>query len=105
MFDRATTEETWSLPTNSWPVTLTFMSSVKKRRRGTSKISSKHQITIPTEALRNAGLEVGDRVVAHADGAGRVILEREHDVVDELAGVLTGAYNRDELDDLRSEWD
>ena len=81
------------------------MANVKKRRRGASKISSKHQITIPTEALRNAGLEVGDRVIAHADGAGRVILERERDVVNELAGSLTGVYERDELDDLRSEWD
>ena len=83
---------------------LTFMPNVKKLRRRASKISSKHQITIPVEALRNAGLEVGDRVVAHADGAGRVILEREHDVVNELAGALTGVYKRNELDTLRSEW-
>ena len=48
---------------------------------------------------------MGDRVVARAEGAGRVILEREHDVVDELAGALTGVYRRDELDDLRSAWD
>ena len=81
------------------------MADVKHRRRGTSRISSKHQITIPAEALRNAGLEVGDRVVAHADGAGRVVLEREHDVIDEYAGALTGVYRTDELDELRSEWD
>ncbi len=81
------------------------MSEVKKRRRGTSKISSKHQITIPTEALRAAGLEVGDRLTARSDGAGRVIFEREHDVIGEFAGALTGAYERNELDDLRSEWD
>ena len=81
------------------------MSTVKKRRRGASKVSSKHQSTIPVEALRNAGLEVGDRVFAHADGAGRVILEREGDVVAELAGALTGVFNQNELDDLRAEWD
>ena len=86
-------------------VTLTFMKEVKKRRRGASTISSKNQITIPAEALRQAGLEVGERVVAHADGAGRVILEREHDVIAEFAGALTGTYNAGELDDLRSEWD
>ena len=84
-------------------VTLTYMANVKERRRGASKISSKNQITIPADALRNAGLEVGDRVVAHADGAGRVILEREHDVVAEFAGALTGAYHCTELNDLRSE--
>ncbi|MEE9414760.1 MAG: AbrB/MazE/SpoVT family DNA-binding domain-containing protein [Acidimicrobiales bacterium] len=80
------------------------MSNVKTTRHKGAKISSKHQITIPVEALRNAGLEVGDRVVAHADGAGRVILERQHDVVNELAGALTGVYERNELDSLRSEW-
>lgn len=85
--------------------TVTNMEKVKERRRGASRISSKHQITIPADALRNAGLEVGDRVVAHADGAGRVILEREHDVVAEFAGALTGTYHSTELDDLRSEWD
>lgn len=81
------------------------MAKVKERRRGSSTISSKNQITIPADALRDAGLEVGDRVVAHADGAGRVILEREHDVVAEFAGALTGTYDSNELDDLRSEWD
>jgi AbrB family looped-hinge helix DNA binding protein len=85
--------------------TLTFMTEVKKRRRGATTISSKNQITIPAEALRKAGLEAGERVVAHADGAGRVILEREHDVIAEFAGALTGTYNTGELDDLRSEWD
>jgi bifunctional DNA-binding transcriptional regulator/antitoxin component of YhaV-PrlF toxin-antitoxin module len=81
------------------------MANVKKRRRGASRISSKNQITIPVEALRSAGLRAGERVVAHADGAGRVILEREHDVIAEFAGALTGTYRPGELDDLRSEWD
>lgn len=81
------------------------MTEVKGRRRGASRISSKNQITIPAEALRGAGLEAGDRVVAHADGAGRVILEREHDVIAEFAGALTATYRPDELDELRSEWD
>jgi bifunctional DNA-binding transcriptional regulator/antitoxin component of YhaV-PrlF toxin-antitoxin module len=81
------------------------VAKVKERRRGASRISAKNQITIPTDALRAAGLEVGDRVVAHADGAGRVVLEREHDVIAEFAGALTGVYDANELDDLRSEWD
>lgn len=67
-------------------------------------ISSKHQITIPADALRAAGLQIGDRVVAHADGAGRVVLEREHDILAEFAGTMTGAYTTDELDELRREW-
>ena len=85
--------------------TFTFMKEVKNRRRGATRISSKHQITIPADALRAAGLEIGDRVVAHADGAGRVILEREHDILAEFAGAMTGAYTDNELDELRREWD
>ena len=80
------------------------MSEVKNRRRGATRISSKHQITIPADALRAAGLEIGDRVVAHADGAGRVVLEREHDILAEFSGAMTGAYTANELDDLRQEW-
>ncbi len=80
------------------------MEEVKNRRRGTSRISAKHQITIPTDALRAAGLEVGERIVAHADGPGRVVLERETHILDEFAGALSGVYDVDELDGLRDEW-
>ena len=81
------------------------MANVKERRRGATTISSKHQVTIPVAELRAAGLEAGDRLVARADGPGRVILEREHDVLSEFAGALTGAYSDAELDVLRDEWD
>ncbi len=81
------------------------MVDVKTRRRGATTISSKHQVTIPVAELRAAGLEAGERLVARADGPGRVILEREHDVVSEFAGALTGAYSRNELETLRDEWD
>ena len=84
--------------------TFTSMKEVKNRRRGATRISSKHQITIPADALRAAGLEIGDRVVAHADGAGRVVLEREHDILAEFAGTMTGAYTDNELDESRREW-
>lgn len=81
------------------------MEEVKKRRRGTTRISSKHQVTIPVDALRAAGLETGERVVARAEGPGRVVLERATDVLAEFAGTLTGAYTPHELDELRREWD
>jgi bifunctional DNA-binding transcriptional regulator/antitoxin component of YhaV-PrlF toxin-antitoxin module len=38
---------------------------VKKQRRGrssTSRISAKHQVTIPVEVLRNSNLVIGDEV-------------------------------------------
>ena len=70
-----------------------------------SRISSRHQVTIPPDALRAAGLVVGERVVARADGPGRVVLEREGDILDEFAGSLTGVFDRDELQAVRDEWD
>jgi bifunctional DNA-binding transcriptional regulator/antitoxin component of YhaV-PrlF toxin-antitoxin module len=62
-------------------------------------------VTIPVDALRAAGVRVGERLVARADGPGRIVLERETDVLDEFAGSLTGAYRPDELSTLRDEWD
>ncbi len=80
------------------------MASVKKRQRGATRISSKHQITIPAAELRAAGLEAGERLVARADGPGRVILEREHDVLADFVGTLTGVYGDHGLEALRDEW-
>lgn len=68
-------------------------------------MSSKHQVTIPVEALRAAGVRAGERLVATADGPGRIVFEREVDVLAELAGSLTGVYQPDELAALRDEWD
>jgi len=80
------------------------MEKVKKVNRG-AKISSKHQVTIPLEAMRNAGLEAGERLTARADGPGRVVLEREADILKVYAGALTGMYGGETLDQLRDEWD
>lgn len=74
------------------------------RRRGASTISSQHQVTIPVDAMRAAGLRPGDRLRARADGSGRVVLERATDPLDELLGALTGVYEGFDLDTLRAEW-
>ena len=81
------------------------MASVKDRPRGTSRVSSKHQVTIPVDALRASGLEVGERLVVRADGPGRVVFERETDPLADFSGALTGVYEPGELDALRDEWD
>lgn len=81
------------------------MATVKHRRRGATTISSKRQITIPVAELRAAGLAIGERVVARADGPGRLVLEREHDVLAEFAGALTGAFEGADVQTLRNEWD
>lgn len=73
--------------------------------RWTTKISSKHQVTIPASAFEGAGLAVGDRLQAKPVGTGKVLLEKVESAVDAYAGVLTGVWDRDELERLRNEWD
>lgn len=80
------------------------MAEVKHRRRGTTRVSAKHQVTLPVEALRGAGVQVGERLTARAEGPGRIVLERDTGVLDRVAGVLTGIYEPGELDQLRDEW-
>lgn len=80
------------------------MREVKKRRRGFTRISAKHQATIPVQALKDAGLKPGDEVRVVAAGRGRLMLERDVNVVERHAGSLRGVYAPGELDRLRDEW-
>jgi hypothetical protein len=61
-------------------------------------------VTIPVDAMREAGFRPGDRLRARAEGLGRVVLEREGDPLDGFLGVLTGVYEGFDLDALRDEW-
>jgi len=47
-----------------------------------SKLSSKHQVTIPVRVLREAGLTAGDEIVIRASAPGRIELERADDLAD-----------------------
>lgn len=75
-----------------------------QRRRGYTRVSAKHQVTIPIDALAQAGLRAGDRLRAEARGPGEVVLVRELDPVARFAGALTDVYPAGELDELRREW-
>lgn len=72
---------------------------------GTTKLSSKNQVTIPTSVLRESNIEAGDRLMVRGESPGRVVLERVDDVVSEFGGALTGRIDRDLLGELDSEWD
>ncbi len=76
----------------------------ERRRRGHTRVSRQHQVTLPVDAMRGAGLRPGDRVKATSPAPGVVVLEREYDPVEALAGDLTGVYETGQLDRLRDEW-
>lgn len=79
--------------------------ATRARRRGTTRVSSKNQVTIPASELRAAGLESGDVVRVQALGAGRVVLTRVDELVARYAGSLdTGGQLRRQIEELRDEW-
>lgn len=73
--------------------------------RNQTKVSSKHQVTIPAGAFRSAGLEPGDTLRVDADGAGRIVLTRIDELLDRYSGCLdTGGSLRQRVEGLRGEW-
>jgi len=83
----------------------TFMAEVKRsRRRGRTRLSAKHQATIPVAALRRAGLRPGDELQVEAVGPGRIVLARVEETLASYAGRLTGIYRKGTLQKLRREW-
>lgn len=77
---------------------------VRRRRRGITRLSSKHQVTLPVAALAEAGVGVGDELRVQADGAGRLLLVRESDPLDELIGSGTSQEAEFDLQAARDEW-
>jgi len=67
-----------------------------------TRISSKHQVTLPVESLKQAGLSVGDEVAIEAEGADRIIVRRVSRDADRALGVFDGLYEPDYLERLRS---
>jgi bifunctional DNA-binding transcriptional regulator/antitoxin component of YhaV-PrlF toxin-antitoxin module len=77
----------------------------RRPSRQGSRISSKHQVTIPIDAFKAAGLTEGDVVRIEAAGPGRVVLTRQDDLLDQFSGAIrAGADLRRTVDELRDEW-
>lgn len=75
------------------------------RQRNQTKVSSKHQVTIPAGAFRSAGLEPGDTLRVEAEGAGRIVLTRVEELLNRYSGCLdTGGNLRAQVEGLRGEW-
>jgi bifunctional DNA-binding transcriptional regulator/antitoxin component of YhaV-PrlF toxin-antitoxin module len=73
--------------------------------KGQTKVSAKHQVTIPVSALREAGIRTGDVLKVEADGAGRLVLTRVDELVARYSGRLaTGGRLGKTVEGLREEW-
>jgi bifunctional DNA-binding transcriptional regulator/antitoxin component of YhaV-PrlF toxin-antitoxin module len=79
--------------------------SAYRRGAGQTRISAKHQVTIPLNAFTDAGFKPGDAVRAEAIGPGRVVLTRTDALLDEFSGALkTNGELRKAVEQLRNEW-
>jgi bifunctional DNA-binding transcriptional regulator/antitoxin component of YhaV-PrlF toxin-antitoxin module len=79
--------------------------SAYRRGVGQTRISAKHQVTIPLAAFIDAGFKPGDAVRAEAIGPGRVVLTRQDALLDEFSGALsTNGALRESVAHLRDEW-
>ena len=81
-----------------------WMKSVKARtrRRGTTRISRKNQVTLPVEALKRAGLVPGMVLAVDVDAKRRLVLAPPDDPIERYAGILR--YPAGYLRKLRGEW-
>jgi bifunctional DNA-binding transcriptional regulator/antitoxin component of YhaV-PrlF toxin-antitoxin module len=78
---------------------------VKRKRRPATRLSGKHQVTIPLAVVEAAHLAVGDTFRVEADGDGRVVLIRESDPLDAFVGAFPGIVEATDLEGLRGEWE
>ena len=68
-----------------------------------SRISSKHQVTLPVDTLASAGLKAGDEVTIEADGPETIVIRRSRREVENAIGAFDGLYEPGYLDQLRRD--
>lgn len=78
----------------------------RKRQPGITRLSRKHQATIPVAVLAEAGIHAGEPLRVEALGPGRIILTRAEDSLEDLLGALDrDVYPEGYLQELRAEWE
>src|ERR1700688_5071807 len=60
--------------------------ATRKGRGNLSRVSSKHQVTIPVDVMREVGLKVGDELVFKVENGEVVISRKRQDLLDWIAG-------------------
>ena len=81
---------------------------VRRGRSSTSRISAKHQITIPVEVLRNSNLQIGDDVEVTVNDEGVVEVKKvaPFNPFQALADAARDTYIGFDLEKERAEsWD
>jgi bifunctional DNA-binding transcriptional regulator/antitoxin component of YhaV-PrlF toxin-antitoxin module len=77
-----------------------------RRQPRTTRLSRKHQATIPVAVLAEAGVRAGERLRVEALGPGRIVLTRAEDHFEDLLGALgDDVYPPGYLEGLRGEWE
>ena len=87
------------------------MDRVKPRRAGYTRLSPKHQVTIPAGVVAQTGIAIGTEFAVHAEPDGRIVLHPVDDLtarrsraIAQTAGSLEGVWRPGDLDRLRGEW-
>jgi AbrB family looped-hinge helix DNA binding protein len=70
-----------------------------------ARVSSKNQITLPVDVMREAGLAPGDEVSVRRVGEGEILVAARGSRVRRHAGIAAGVSRPRELDELRDEWE
>ncbi len=81
---------------------------IRRGRSSTSRISAKHQITIPVEVLRNSNLQIGDDVEIRVNSEGVVEVKKVAPInpFQALADAAGDTYIGFDLEKERAEsWD
>ncbi len=80
------------------------MATQVKRERGTTRVSSKNQVTLPVDILRRARLSPGDQLRVGLDATGRLTLTPLVDPILAITGAVPGLAGATDIEAMRNAW-